>query len=415
MDNSQNQDKAPRWWNDRTLFFYHFARSNYVSGLWNWFLGLAGKAAEPFLCASVLYSGAKLLPGVHTTPGWDAFMFIGQQLALDIGGMSLTKLAQQARHDGETEIATTARRVGFTLIGLMIANVVLSSSQRSFNIPENVVQVIEALLLIARAVMAVIYGYVIYSMHKEEMDQSSMVKSSDVYTHLNDFGTTVNQVAQQIQLVQENIPQVVHSVVQAHINTIVSEIHEAVQSELIGVVHQIPETVQKEVQFLVAEQVQPLIEGQVQAMVQVLEEGNNTTALQELAERLQEVSASVHQMHTTITEVRTVRQVSHASEPSPRATRGSTKVIENEPSKVVQSSQSRVRAELPERTYSEPAEIRVSRYISEQLTQGHVPSLTEIEKYCDVSRNTAIRYRRDALGVQKEDKEENENNTVIHN
>src|SRR5215469_8106962 len=107
---------AKRWYNDGGLFLYHFMRSNYITALWNWFMGLAGKAAEPVLFASVLYSGYQLVPGVPVlSPGVNALAFVTQQAALDIGGMGLIKLTK----DKDPTKCIFARRIGVALIALM--------------------------------------------------------------------------------------------------------------------------------------------------------------------------------------------------------------------------------------------------------------------------------------------------------
>jgi hypothetical protein len=64
-----------------------FAQSTYITTGWNWFMILAGKAAEPVLVASVLYASVKLLPIVHFPPQFDVVVFIAQFVALDIGGV----------------------------------------------------------------------------------------------------------------------------------------------------------------------------------------------------------------------------------------------------------------------------------------------------------------------------------------
>ena len=46
MSTSKQHQQAPRWWNDRTLFLYHFVRSNYITAITDWFMGLAGKLTE---------------------------------------------------------------------------------------------------------------------------------------------------------------------------------------------------------------------------------------------------------------------------------------------------------------------------------------------------------------------------------
>jgi hypothetical protein len=208
MAEKQKQQNVAKWWNDRTIFWYHFSRSNYVTTSWNWFMMFAGKIAEPFLFTSVLYSGYELLPGVPQ-PGAmvDAGVFIAQQVALDIGGMGLMKIAQQEKQ-GKNSFAY---RVGFILIGLMIANVVLSMMKKLIPNFGPTAAVIEGVLLIARAIMAVVYGYAIHSLRKEEREPEAIVKSSDVHTRLDQFCEMLRTMSvsteQRIQQLEANTEQ----------------------------------------------------------------------------------------------------------------------------------------------------------------------------------------------------------------
>ena len=96
------------------------AQSNYITLAWNWFLILAGKAAEPVLVASVLYASVKLLPIVHFPPQFDVAVFIAQFVALDVGGLSLNKLADQAKKDGNDDGAKHALRLSLALVAVML-------------------------------------------------------------------------------------------------------------------------------------------------------------------------------------------------------------------------------------------------------------------------------------------------------
>lgn len=62
---------------------------------------VAGKAAEPVLVVSMLYASVKLLPVVHFIPQLDVAVFVAQFIVLDVGGLSLNKLADQAKKDFE--------------------------------------------------------------------------------------------------------------------------------------------------------------------------------------------------------------------------------------------------------------------------------------------------------------------------
>src|SRR5215469_3463898 len=103
-----------------------FAQSTYITTGWNWFMILAGKAAEPVLVASVLYASVKLLPIVHFPPQFDVVVFIAQFVALDVGGLSLNKLADQAKQDGNEEGAKQARRLSIALVGVMLIGVIMA-------------------------------------------------------------------------------------------------------------------------------------------------------------------------------------------------------------------------------------------------------------------------------------------------
>jgi hypothetical protein len=136
--------------------------------MWNWFLMLAGKAAEPVLTISVIYSCARLLPGIHLPVQLDNTVFICQMIALDIGGLGLRKLANQARRDGNEVGAVLAGRVSTALLTIMGVNVALSVLESIAPLDPTFSKVVEGILLIARAVMAVLYAYVIHSLHGEQ-------------------------------------------------------------------------------------------------------------------------------------------------------------------------------------------------------------------------------------------------------
>lgn len=103
-----------------------FVQSTSITAAWNWFMIPAGKAAEPVLVMSVLYASGKLLPMVHFPPQFDAVVFITQFVALDIGGLSLNKLADQAKMDGNEEGARHARHLSIALVGVMLIGVVMA-------------------------------------------------------------------------------------------------------------------------------------------------------------------------------------------------------------------------------------------------------------------------------------------------
>lgn len=145
-----------------------FAQSTYITTGWNWFMILVGKAAEPVLVASVLYASVKLLPIVHFPAQFDVVVFIAQFVALDIGGLSLNKLADQAKKDGNEEGAKHARHLSIALVGVMLIGVVMAGVDQIAKLDGQIGTVIDTILLIARAVMAVLYSRVIHSLKKDD-------------------------------------------------------------------------------------------------------------------------------------------------------------------------------------------------------------------------------------------------------
>ncbi|MBV9689221.1 MAG: hypothetical protein JO202_05855 [Ktedonobacteraceae bacterium] len=148
----------------RQRAWHSFKHSNYITDGWNWFMKLLSKSAEPILFFTVLYSGYELLPSVPQ-PGAivDAPVFIAQQAALDIGGLGLMKIAKQANLGKESY----AYRVGVILIGLMMANVAMASLKKVVPLPPLAFTIIETILLMARAIMAVLYGHAIHALRDD--------------------------------------------------------------------------------------------------------------------------------------------------------------------------------------------------------------------------------------------------------
>ncbi len=168
------QQQQRHWYNDREMFFHGFVRSNYITSFTDWFMGLAGKATEIVLYATVLYSCAQLYPHVNLPAGLSLAVFLVQMGALDIGGLSLGKLAKQAREDGNQAGADQAATLSKWLIGIMLVGVVTVGLEHALPValPSWVMVSIDVLLVVARSICAVLYGRVVYSLKSESVAQS---------------------------------------------------------------------------------------------------------------------------------------------------------------------------------------------------------------------------------------------------
>jgi hypothetical protein len=157
-----------------------FAQSTYITVTWNWFLTLAAKAAEPVLVASVLYASVKFLPIVHFPPQYDVVVFIAQFVALDIGGLSLNTLADQAKQDGNDEGAKQAKHLSLALVAVMLIGVIMAGVDQVVKLDGQIGTVIDTVLLIARAVMAVLYSRVIHSLRNDEGNQYATYEKEEI-------------------------------------------------------------------------------------------------------------------------------------------------------------------------------------------------------------------------------------------
>ena len=194
--------KEKTWWNDRTLFAYHFARSNYITAITDWFMGFAGKWAELVLYGTVLYSCAQLYPGVYLPVGLSLAVFLIQMGALDIGGLSLAKLAKQAREDGNMAGAANAERLSKWLIGIMLVGVVTVGLEHALPValPTWVITCVDVLLVVARSICAVLYGQVVHALKSEaEQEPTHVVKTVDVYTRLDAYIESLRQFGQSVE------------------------------------------------------------------------------------------------------------------------------------------------------------------------------------------------------------------------
>ena len=171
-----------RWYNDREVFLHDLARSNYVTAITDWFMSFAGKWAELVLYGTVLYSCAELYPGVHLPAGLSLTVFLVQLGALDIGGLSLAKLAKQAREDGNTAGATNAERLSKWLIGIMLVGVVTVGLEHALpiTIPAWILTSINVLLVVARSICAVLYGRVVHDLKQEITTHLSLDLSQEL-------------------------------------------------------------------------------------------------------------------------------------------------------------------------------------------------------------------------------------------
>src|SRR5258708_213035 len=250
----EQTSKHPRW----DAFKSSFKQSNYITDFWNWFMTLMRKAAEMVLVGTVLYSGYQLLPGVPHVPATiDAAVFVIQQGALDIGGMGLLKLAKRA---GLPRDAFPVR-LGVTLVVLMILNVALASIKHTLPmIPDGVFVGIETVLLIARAVVAVLFGHAIYALREEYGESTITIKDADeLRQHIAELSSELakvqqnfhQQLATQLAPVHESLQQ--YQDVLALLPNLQAQL-QRIESSTVEEIRRVKASLEKQLQSQLAEQ-----------------------------------------------------------------------------------------------------------------------------------------------------------------
>src|SRR6266536_3661575 len=139
--------------------------SSWVTIGWEWLQVLPGRSVDFVLWTTMIFSCYQLIPGAPQAPaGVSTFMFILQFIALDIGGLGLNRLAQQ---QGLPRWAY-ARVVAYILIGITLVTISYAGIEHAGTVPLEVTGWIEAMLVIARSIMTLLYGEAIHSRKAQE-------------------------------------------------------------------------------------------------------------------------------------------------------------------------------------------------------------------------------------------------------
>jgi uncharacterized Tic20 family protein len=156
------------------------AQSTFITAAWTWCMILAAKAAKPVPVASVLYASVKLLPLVHVPSQYDVVVFLAQFVAWTSGGLSLNTLADQAKQDGNDEGALQAKRLSIALVVVMLVGVILAGVDQVVRLDSQVGTGIDTILLIARAILAVLYSRVIHCLRNDVGDPYAVNEKEEI-------------------------------------------------------------------------------------------------------------------------------------------------------------------------------------------------------------------------------------------
>lgn len=357
-------------------------RSVIITDAWEVTKTYAGRIAEWVLFLCMIANIIEILPGVVLWASISNIVLGVQVVMLDIGGFSLASMADHARNQGDLKAARKASVTGGFLIVIMILTLLLVSVGLLWHEAKYYTDIAEKGLILVRVVMTVIYGHVIHSLRRQDDMGVQQKVQQGVQSHVEELlrQFTHQQAQMQASLIQ-NMNQMVHTAIDTHLHQVQQEVQEAIQHA----------------PFTTSEQVQDAIVAHVQATV---EQGQTA-----LATQLSQMNAYVECL---------VQEVRQEMKRDQRTTDPMLRIVQSEP--LNEGSSTRVKkvrpftpvvqsepvSEPPGEVQSEPVNVRVTRFILEQVNQGHKPTLSEIVEQCHCSRNTAIRYRREIVGDEEE-------------
>ncbi len=174
--------------------------STWLTIAWEWLQTLLARAVDLVLWVTMVFSCYQLIPGAPQAPGGvSTFMFIMQFIALDIGGLSMNRLAQKQGLDRWAY----ARVVAYILIGITLITISYAGIQHAVSMPADVTGWIEAILVIARSIMTVLYGQAMHSLKEEEETTSRRLE--ELETEVPGLREQASTVQQQMSSVQSRV------------------------------------------------------------------------------------------------------------------------------------------------------------------------------------------------------------------
>ncbi len=373
------QPRSAANWRDAAI-----AKSEIITDAWEVTKTYAGRIAEWVLFLCMIANIIEILPGVALWSALSNIVLGVQVVMLDIGGFSLASMADHARSQGDERAAKRASVTGGFLIGIMIVTLLLVSIGLLWHEAKHYTDIAEKGLILVRVVMTVIYGHVIHSLRRHDDTRGQQVVQAHLQEITSQFTRQLDQV--QVALVL-HVQQLVHTAMDTHmhqVQTLVLQgVHEAIQQAPFTTTQQVQSTIQECAQTAIAQ--------------------GQTALLDQMNAHMERMTQEFkRELRTTDPMLRIVPPGGSPGnqEGSARATKKGRTLAPAVQSMV----QGEPESEPPGEASSEPVNVRVTRFIQERLNQGHNPSLSEIMDQCQCARNTAIRYRREIVGTDEEER-----------
>lgn len=352
-------------------------------------LAYSARVSEWIILLCILLSVSQALPGVQF-PLWASNVILWLQIiTLDIAGLSLMALEKNARANGNTKAANTARGMMIVMISITMITLLAVNVEHLVPSLASLAKDVDFALVFVRISVSLIFKFVIVNIRSSDVQVIPLRRHEEKITELlAGFTRQVHEhLAEQLEGVRTEV-RGVQSLVQVNGSEPVQQLVPMVRA----LVQERDEHVQEVVQSLVQQVVHPLVQRIEDYCSQSLASQSTT---------VEQVQIVVQQMVQSLVEKREelVHSSVHKGSGTERSSslRGGPLVRRPEPTGV-----QIVESVSPDEPLPESVQSRVQRFIQEQLEQGKTPSLKDIMEACACSKNTAIRYRRDLLGATDE-------------
>jgi hypothetical protein len=186
--------------------------STWLTAVWEWLQKLLGRAVDLVLWVTMVFSCYQLIPGApQPAPSVSTTMFILQFIALDVGGLSLDRLAQQQGLDR----FAYSRVIAYILIGITLVTISYAGIEHAVKIDASVTNWIEVLLVIARSVMTVLYGRAIHALKEADRHLRERLAELEelvptLRSHLSTEQQQVSSLRQHLSSVQQQVSSLEH-------------------------------------------------------------------------------------------------------------------------------------------------------------------------------------------------------------
>lgn len=184
-------------WRDRFI-----AKSEVISDTFEVAKAYGARFAEWVLYGCLFANILEMFP--LNFPGWFGNTVLAvQAITLDVAGFGLTTMGDHARRQGNEKAASTAQKMGWTLIGLMILTVGLVTLSVLIPATKDFVSGADKALILARVVVTVFYGHIVHSLRQANLEYTN--EMSTLQEEVSTLRQTVSTLQPQLDTTKQQV------------------------------------------------------------------------------------------------------------------------------------------------------------------------------------------------------------------